>query len=73
MRKYLVLLFLVLAAWFVIEEFVLRDRGSQGLHTYREKWKDLARSIHMVFGILAGLIVALMVVRLVMTSFWQTY
>ncbi len=66
--KYLTLLALALALWFLIDEFVLQDRKSEGLDGYGDKWRDLGRRLHVVFGILAILILLFMVGRLVYRS-----
>lgn len=66
--RYLILIVFVLAAWLLIEEFVFSDRRSEGLETYGDKWKDLGRRLHLVFGILAVLVLVIMVVRLIVNS-----
>ncbi|MFC1835531.1 hypothetical protein ACFL2Q_12465 [Thermodesulfobacteriota bacterium] len=64
MRYILVLAYLLLA-WLLIDEFVLKDRSREGLDTFRDKWKDLGSRLHMVFGILALLMMAFLAVRFV--------
>ena len=65
--KYVTLLVFLLAAWLLINEFVLKDRRREGLDTYGEKLKDLGGRFHLVIGILAVLVLILMVIRLVIS------
>ena len=66
--KYVILIVFFLAAWLLIDEFVLRDRGSEGLDSYVDKLKDLGRRFHLVFGILAVLIIIFMVIRFIVRT-----
>jgi hypothetical protein len=66
--KYVILIVFFLAAWLLIDEFVLRDRGSEGLDSYLDKLKDLGRRFHLVFGILAVLIIIFMIVRFIVRT-----
>ena len=66
--KYLTVLLFILLAWFLIDEFVFQDRESEGLDTYGDKWKDLGRRLHLVFGILAVAAVILLGLSFVLSS-----
>ena len=67
--RYLILLTFILAAWVLIGEFIFKDRGEEGLETYGDKWRDLARRLHMVFGILAILVFIIFVVRIIVRTY----
>ncbi len=67
--RYLILVVAIIAAWFVVDEFLIRDRTSEGLRSYREKLKDLGGRLHYVFGILAILIFLIMLLRLILGAF----
>ncbi len=66
--KYLTVLLFIILAWFLLEEFVFQDRKSEGLETYGDKWKDLGRRLHLVFGILAVAAVILLAMSYVVSS-----
>jgi hypothetical protein len=66
--KYLTLILFALIAWLILGEFVFKDRSSEGLDTTASKWRDLGRRLHLTFGVLAALVVALMLVRLIIHS-----
>ncbi len=66
--KYLMLLAFTLVAWVLIQEFVLQDRGSEGLDTVGDKLKDLGKRFHIVFGILAVLLIASIAVRAILRA-----
>ena len=67
--RYLILLTLILAAWMLLDEFVIKDRGEEGLETYGEKVRDLGRRLHLVFGVLAVLIFVIYVVRIIVRAY----
>jgi hypothetical protein len=67
--RYLILLAFILAGWVLIDEFIFKDRGEEGLETYGDKWRDLGRRLHMVFGILAILVLIIFVVRLIVRTY----
>jgi hypothetical protein len=52
------------ALWFLFDEFLLKDRRSEGLNSLREKLKDLGSRLHWSIGILAALMVIILVLRL---------
>ncbi|MEW6533153.1 MAG: hypothetical protein AB1473_20140 [Thermodesulfobacteriota bacterium] len=64
--KYVILVALLLLALAVVQEFVLRDRSSEGLKGYGAKLKDLGRRLHVIFGVLALFLAALLAVRLLL-------
>jgi len=61
--RYLLVFLLVVALWFLFDEFLLKDRRSEGLNSLREKLKDLGSHLHWSIGILAVLIVIIFVLR----------
>ena len=65
--RYVTLLVFLLAAWLLINEFVLKDRRREGLETYGEKLKDLGGRFHLVIGILAVLVLIVLLVRLLLS------
>jgi hypothetical protein len=67
--RYVTLIVFVLLAWLLIEEFVFSDRRSEGLESYGDKWRDLGRRLHLVFGILAVIIILFLAVRFLLSSF----
>jgi DMSO/TMAO reductase YedYZ heme-binding membrane subunit len=66
--KYLMLLVFGLLAWMLIDEFVFQDRGAEGLDTFGDKLKDLGKRFHIVFGILAVLILLSLAVQAILYS-----
>lgn len=68
--RYIYLLLFLLLVWFLVDEFILQDRSDEGLTTVRDKWKDLGSRFHLVFGILAVLILAFLLIRLVIDQVW---
>jgi len=67
--RYFLLLLVVLAMWAVLKEFLLKDRGAEGLQTYGDKWRDLGRRLHFIFGVLAVLLLVLMLLRFFVRGF----
>jgi hypothetical protein len=61
--RYLLILLLLLALWFLLDEFLLKDRRSEGLSSLTEKLKDLGSRVHWSFGVLAVLIIIIFVFR----------
>lgn len=61
--RYLLILLLLLALWFLLDEFLLQDRRSEGLNSLTEKLKDLGSRIHWSIGIIAVFIVIIFVLR----------
>jgi hypothetical protein len=61
--RYLLVLLLFLALWFLLDEFLLKDRRSEGLNSLTAKLKDLGSRIHWSIGILAVVIVIIFVLR----------
>ena len=66
--RYIFVLAYLLLAWLLIDEFVFKDRSSEGLETYSDKWKDLGKRLHWVFGLLAALMMAILAVRFALHS-----
>jgi hypothetical protein len=62
--RYLLVFLLLVALWFLFDEFLLKDRRSEGLNSLREKLKDLGSRLHWSIGILAVLMVIIFVLRL---------
>lgn len=62
--RYLIVFLLLVAIWFLFDEFLLKDRRSEGLNSLREKLKDLGSRLHWSIGILAVLMVIIFVLRL---------
>jgi hypothetical protein len=62
--RYLLVFLLLVAIWFLFDEFLLKDRRSEGLNSLREKLKDLGSRLHWSIGILAVLMVIIFVLRL---------
>ena len=67
--KFVIIIVFFLAVWFLIDEFVLSDRREEGLYTFSDRLRDLGRRMHMVFGILAVLIVLIMLVRFIVHTY----
>ncbi len=63
--KYLTILVFLLVTYYVIGEFVLKDRSSEGLTCAADKWKDLGRRIHQSVGIIAALMIIILVARFI--------
>jgi hypothetical protein len=61
--RYLIIFLLLMALWLLLDEFLLKDRRSEGLNSLTEKLKDLGSHLHWSFGILAVLIVIIFVLR----------
>jgi hypothetical protein len=68
--KYLTLIFFGIIVWVLVDEFVLSDRSEEGLETVGDKFKDLRKRLHWVFGLLAALIIAYFLVRLAYRIMW---
>ena len=60
---YLIAFLLLLAVWLLLDEFLLRDRKSEGLHSFTEKVKDVGTRAHWAVGVLAVLIILIVVLR----------
>jgi hypothetical protein len=69
--RYLIVLAVFLAAWFLIDEFILQDRSSEGLTSFPDKLRDLGKRFHLVFGILAVMIVLMLVARALYQWLWS--
>lgn len=52
-----------MALWLLLDEFLLKDRRSEGLNSLTEKLKDLGSRLHWSIGILAVLMVIIFVLR----------
>jgi len=52
-----------MALWLLLDEFLLKDRRSEGLNSLMEKLKDLGSRLHWSIGILAVLMVIIFVLR----------
>ncbi len=63
--RYLLIFLLLLALWLLAEEFLLKDRRSEGLTSLTAKLKDLGRRVHWSIGVLAVLIVIIYVLRFI--------
>jgi hypothetical protein len=61
--RYLLIFLLLLALWFLLEEFLLKDRRSEGLNSLTAKLKDLGTRVHWSIGVLAAAIVIIFVLR----------
>jgi hypothetical protein len=61
--RYLLIFLLLVALWLLLDEFLLKDRRSEGLNSLTEKLKDLGSRLHWSIGILAVLIVIIFVLR----------
>jgi hypothetical protein len=61
--RYLLIFLLLMALWLLLDEFLLKDRRSEGLNSLTEKLKDLGSRLHWSIGILAVLIVIIFVLR----------
>ena len=61
--RYLLIFLLLLALWLLFDEFLLKDRRSEGLNSLREKLKDLGSRLHWSIGVIAVLMVIIFIVR----------
>ena len=61
--RYLIIFLLLMALWLLLDEFLLKDRRSEGLNSLTEKLKDLGSRLHWSIGILAVLMVIIFVLR----------
>ena len=52
-----------MALWVLLDEFLLKDRRSEGLNTITEKIKDFGRRLHWSVGVLAVLLIVIYVFR----------
>jgi hypothetical protein len=68
--KYLIFLLLVLLAWALAAEFLLKDRQSEGLGTFTQKLRDLGLRVHRAVGVLAALAVIVYVARFLWRVFF---
>ncbi len=66
--RYLLILLLLVALWFLLDEFLLKDRRSEGLSSLTEKLKDLGSRLHWSVGILAVFIVIIFVLRFLLRA-----
>ncbi len=72
--KYLTLIILFLVIYYVIGEFVIKDRSSEGLTNASDKWRDLGSRIHQSVGIIAVLMIVILVIRFIyhtIDSYWR--
>ena len=67
--RYIYLIFFLLIAWLLFDEFILKDRSSEGLDNYRDKLRDLGKRLHFIFGVLAVVAVLFLLVRLIIQYF----
>jgi hypothetical protein len=63
--RYLVIFLMLMALWFLFDEFLLKDRRSEGLNSLTEKLKDLGSRLHWSIGIIAVLMVIIFVLRFI--------
>jgi hypothetical protein len=61
--RYLIIFLLLMALWLLLDEFLLKDRRSEGLNSLTEKLKDLGSRLHWSIGIIAVLMVIIFVLR----------
>ncbi len=61
--RYLLTFLLLLALWLLLDEFLLKDRRSEGLNSLTEKLKDLGSRVHWSIGVIAVLMVIIFVLR----------
>lgn len=61
--RYLIIFLLLMALWLLLDEFLLKDRRSEGLNSLTAKLKDLGSRLHWSIGILAVLMVIIFVLR----------
>jgi hypothetical protein len=67
--RYLLIFLLLMALWLLLDEFLLKDRRSEGLNSLTEKLKDLGSRLHWSVGIIAVLMVIIFVVRFLFRAF----
>ena len=63
--KYLTLIVFFLMIYYVVGEFVIKDRSSEGLTNASDKWRDLGSRIHQSVGIIAVLMIIILVIRFI--------
>jgi hypothetical protein len=61
--RYFIIFLLLMALWLLLDEFLLKDRRSEGLNSLTEKLKDLGSRLHWSIGIIAVLMVIIFVIR----------
>ena len=61
--RYLIISLLLMALWLLLDEFLLKDRRSEGLNSLTAKLKDLGSRLHWSIGIIAVLMVIIFVLR----------
>jgi hypothetical protein len=61
--RYLFIFLLLMALWLLVDEFLVKDRKSEGLNSLTEKLKDLGSRLHWSIGIIAVLLVIIFVLR----------
>ena len=61
--RYFIIFLLLMAIWLLLDEFLLKDRRSEGLNSLTEKLKDLGSRLHWSIGIIAVLMVIIFVIR----------
>ncbi len=61
--RYLIIFLLLMALWLLLDEFLLKDRRSEGLNSLTAKLKDLGSRLHWSIGIIAVLMVIIFVLR----------
>ncbi len=61
--RYLLTFLILLALWLLLDEFLLKDRRSEGLNSLTEKLKDLGSRVHWSIGVIAVLMVIIFVLR----------
>jgi hypothetical protein len=69
--RYIYLIFFILVAWLLFDEFIFKDRSSEGLDNYGDKWKDLGKRLHFIFGVLAALVILFLAIRFIIQYFIQ--
>ncbi len=67
--RYFLLIAVLLSLWMLVQEFLLSDRSEEGLDTFGAKLRDLGKRLHVVFGIMAVLIVVYLLVRVTIKYF----
>jgi len=67
--RYLVLISLILAIWAMLEEYIFKDRRSEGLEGFWDKVRDFGSHFHKVIGIVAALILVVYFLRLLWYAF----
>jgi len=69
--KYLLVLIIVLALWSLVDQFIRKDRSSEGRGSFFDELKDLGRNLHVMMGILAVIIIILFAARLIYQGLWS--